>query len=480
MLQIAVLLLGHAHAAPHAHPPRHWYEDNFRPAPWRCDEPRSRANVNLCFPFDDSLRDDGSEDVRLYNMAPESIPTNRTCCGLPPVQCPADKEYPLKCLLEKIPFSKPPACVKRQFQCCLAFWNAKFGLEDTYRKAPPHVRCKGRLWDVFDIRADDVIFDQRSLMKLAAAFYPKILVPYEDEMMAPADRVHPVWREYVVLAKLGFGWINVESAKPDALILAQNLLRNPQRPTHPGGAYSLPRGVKDLRPWRDHCLDNVNSVHVRCVGMKLHRDRVKKFRALMRHGICPATGNDAHTGKVDHGYYVQAMSDATYVPSPPGVGFVNYRDTEAIVAGAVPILERPMWPPQRGPVVELHDELPHVLVKNDTAWASLRNDLDHLPSHRPAGDARKHYLPYWLYFILKRLRAANVTEATCTEPSAEKVEAKVHTSCRWAAIGAPWDNLAVNMGPFQNVGRRRIAKPRAWGGEGAWRRKVGRPSGAAY
>jgi hypothetical protein len=311
----AILLLGHAQAAPHNRPPRHWYEDNFRPAPWRCDEPRSRANVNLCFPFDDSLRDDGSDDVKLYNMAPESVPTNRTCCGLPPVQCPADKEYPLTCLLEKIPFSKPPACVKRQFQCCLEFWNAKFDLEATYKKAPPHVRCKGRLWDVYDIRANDVIFDQRSLMKLAAAFYPKILVPYEDEMMAPADRVHPVWREYVVLAKLGFGWINVESAKPDALILAQNLLRNPQRETHPGGAYSLPRGVKDLRPWRDHCLDNINAVHVRCVGMKLHRDRVKKFRALMRQGICPATGNDAHTGKVDHNYYVEAMSDATYVPS---------------------------------------------------------------------------------------------------------------------------------------------------------------------
>ena len=132
-----ILLLGHARAAPHNRPPRHWYEDNFRPAPWRCDEPRSRANVNLCFPFDDSLRDDGSEDVRLYNMEAESVPTNRTCCGLPPVQCPAGKDYPLTCLLEKIPFSKPPACVKRQFQCCLEFWNAKFDLQNTYKKAPP-------------------------------------------------------------------------------------------------------------------------------------------------------------------------------------------------------------------------------------------------------------------------------------------------------------------------------------------------------
>ena len=214
--------------------------------------------------------------------------------------------------------------MKRQFACCLGYWNRKFQQEETYRRAPPHVRCKGRLWDVYDIRADDVIFDQRSLMKLAAAFYPKILVPYEDEMMPPDTQIHPIWRGYVVLAKLGFGWINVEQAKPDALVLAQNLLRNP---ANARTAYALPRGVKDLVPWRDHCLDNVNADHVRCVGMKLHRDRVKKFRALRQSGVCTDArkASDHHTGKVDHGFYVQAMSDADYVPSPPGVGFVNYR-----------------------------------------------------------------------------------------------------------------------------------------------------------
>lgn len=318
-----LLLLGYAHAAPRNGPPRHWYEDNFRPAPWRCDEPRSRANTNYCFKFDDSLTDDGVEDVRRVNMDREPVKTNRTCCGLPPVAC-SDEAYPLTCLLEKIPFATPPACVKRQFACCLGYWNRKFQLEETYRRAPPHVRCKGRLWDVYDIRADDVIFDQRSLMKLAAAFYPKILVPYEDEMMPPANQIHPIWRGYVVLAKLGFGWINVEQAKPDALVLAQNLLRNP---ANARTAYALPRGVKDLVPWRDHCLDNVNADHVRCVGMKLHRDRVKKFRALRQSGVCTDArkASDHHTGKVDHGVYVQAMSDADYVPSPPGVGFVNYR-----------------------------------------------------------------------------------------------------------------------------------------------------------
>ena len=54
-------------------------------------------------------------------------------------------------------------------------------LDEAYEMAPPHVRCDSKFWDVYDVQADDVIFDQRSLMKLAAAFYPKILVPYEAE-----------------------------------------------------------------------------------------------------------------------------------------------------------------------------------------------------------------------------------------------------------------------------------------------------------
>lgn len=456
-----------------------YHKGNDRPAPWRCDEPRSRARTDLCFPLDDSLRDDGSEDVRLYNMEPEPVKTNRSCCGLPPVKCPANTEYPLTCLLDKVPFATPPACVKRQFKCCLDYWTNRFRLDEAYEMAPPHVRCDSKFWDVYDVQADDVIFDQRSLMKLAAAFYPKILVPYEAERVPALTELNGTNRDYVVVAKLGFGWFDPDAAKPDALVLAHNLLRNPARPRR--HAYALPRGVKDLKLWKDRCADNRRPDRVRCAGIRLHRDRARKILALRKNGVCERTARTGrHSGILKGAGYVDALSAARYAVSPPGVGFANYRDTEAIVAGAVPILERPRWPPQRGPVVDLHDELPHVLVKNDTAWASLRNDLDHLPSQRPAGDARKHYLPYWLYFILKRLRAANVTEATCMEPRAEKVEAKVHTSCRWAAIGAPWDNLAVNMGPFQNVGRRRIAKPRAWGGEGAWRRKVGRPSGAAY
>ena len=449
-----------------------YHKRNDRPAPWRCDEPANRANRTLCFAFDS--RDDGTTpDVMLMNMDAEDI-QNRSCCGREPPACTAT--YPLERLRTRVPFGTPPACVKLQFKCCLDYWMKRFRLDEAYARAPPHVRCDSKFWDVYDIKADDVIFDQRSLMKLAAAFSPWIFVPYEAERMPELNGTN---RDYVIVSKLGFGWFDADKAKPDALVLAQNLLRNPARPRR--HAYALPRGVKDVKAWKDRCADNARPDRVRCAGMRLHRDRARKIQALRKNGLCELTARATgrHSGILKGAGYVGALSAARYAFSPPGVGFANYRDTEAIVAGAVPILERPKWPPQRGPFGDLHDEVPHVRVKDGGAWAALANQ--HLPSHRPAGDARKHYLPYWLYFILKRLLAANVTEATIMEPRAEKVEAEnLHTSCRWAAIGAPWDRLVVNMGPFQNAGRRRIAKPRAWGGEGAWRRKTGRPSGAAY
>ena len=109
---------------------------------------------------------------------------------------------------------------------------------------------------------------------------------------------------------------------------------------------------------------------------------------------------------------------ATYVPSPPGVGFVNYRDTEAIVAGAVPILERPRWPPQRGPFMDLHDELPHLLIKNDTAGHCVRWERP------PPFTSVRRRRAQALFALLalphsNRLMKAGVSRTTVREPPAE-------------------------------------------------------------
>ena len=112
--------------------------------------------------------------VAFVNLAPG--PNVTGCCGAPAPTC-SETPPPLSCLAERIPFGEPPACVKRRFHCCLTHWMKRFGVEETYKAAPTYVACKGKIWDVQDIGFDDVIFDQRSLMKLAAAFYPHIFVP---------------------------------------------------------------------------------------------------------------------------------------------------------------------------------------------------------------------------------------------------------------------------------------------------------------
>ena len=55
-------------------------DGSFRPMTWT-DAPFSGLRLRSS-----CVSDDGSADVRLYNMENEPVPTNRTCCGLPPVQ----------------------------------------------------------------------------------------------------------------------------------------------------------------------------------------------------------------------------------------------------------------------------------------------------------------------------------------------------------------------------------------------------------
>ena len=72
----------------------------------------------------------------------------------------------------------------------------------------------------------------------------------------------------------------------------------------------------------------------------------------------------------------------------------QFRDTEAIVAGAVPILERPRWPPAQA----LHGFARRAApLSNDTAWASVGNDP---PSHRFAATRASTTYPYWLYHVV--------------------------------------------------------------------------------
>lgn len=388
-----------------------WASPHEPTAPWLCADARKRRHkdcINLDFtePYPD---DRPAVDLRHMDPAPAR---NMSCCGLPEPVCDGGAPPPLSCLEAPIPFGEPPACVRRRFKCCLAHWMGRFGLDKAYAKKD-YVSCKGRLWDVADVTAEDVIFDARSLLKIAAAFVPRVMLVYEEAHFPEMDKVDESWHGVLAVIKLGFGWYQIDRAPPDALILAHNLVHD-ARLNRTAPALELPRGVKKGALWADHCEDGPRPIFVRCAGFKLHRGRVDKFQALRAHGVCndplARHANHLHTGMLRHEDYAKFMFQGRYVPSMPGVGWENYRDTEAVVAGAVPILEDPPLAPQRPPFHELLDELPHIRIKNETAWGDLTPA--HLPEARPAGDARKHFLPYWLHAIFAQLLAHGVENAT--------------------------------------------------------------------
>lgn len=430
-------------------------------APWMCADPRKRKGP-ACLAWDEP---DASSDPRpligLHHMDPAPA-ANLSCCGLPPVACDADTPPPLSCLRARVPFGEPPACVRRRFECCLRHWMTRFGLVRAYA-GKDWVACKGRLWDVADVGVFDVVFDARSLLKLSAAFVPRMMLVYEENAFPDMAKVDASWRDLLVVAKLGFGWYQVDRAPPNALILAHNLVHNPAL-NRTAPALELPRGVKKGALWAAHCRDADRLLNVRCAGFKLHRGRHAKFLALRRNGVCAdplsKNANHIHTGMLRHEDYAAHMFEGRYVTSMPGVGWENFRDTEAVVAGAVPILEDPPFLPQRPPFHALLDEVPHVLVKNETAWDALRPA--HLPDARPDGDARKHYLPYWLHAIFAKFLEHGLENATAVDVAPRPEPAlhdgkptrpgdiahfpyldPTHVGCRWARAPQPGETPQI-------------------------------------
>ncbi|KAH8071024.1 YCII-related domain containing protein [Aureococcus anophagefferens] len=212
--------------------------------------------------------------------------------------------------------------------------------------------------------ADDVLFDHRSLHKLCAAFNPHCLFVWEQTEYPPPDQRHASLANVSVVVKMGDPWFQVHNAPGDALVLANNPLANPLirrgAPT-----LAVPSGVKRGPQLRGECRARPKALKVRCAGVNLHRGRRRKFDELRARGLCDGDplydrGSHLRSGRLDPADYFARLAEAAYAPSMPGVGWQNYRDTEVVVAGAVPILETPPLLPERGYFDALLDELPHV------------------------------------------------------------------------------------------------------------------------
>ncbi|KAH8056132.1 YCII-related domain containing protein [Aureococcus anophagefferens] len=373
------------------------------------DPPLGRVcgNWEKCIDWIDERPELDPANAVTYRHLAEPQRANLSCCG-PAVACPPRSRWPA---CSRVPFGEPPACVARRFACCLRHWAVeRFALHEAYA-GKTHVRCNGKTWDVAELRADDVLFDHRSLHKLCAAFNPHCLFVWEQTEYPPPDQRHASLANVSVVVKMGDPWFQVHNAPGDALVLANNPLANPLirrgAPT-----LAVPSGVKRGPQLRDECAARRSS------------------------------------GRLDPADYFARLAEAAYAPSMPGVGWQNYRDTEAVVAGAVPILETPPLLPERGYFDALLDELPHVRVRSRAGQESEipnfkgsylgravlalpeppetsstrtgTSSASRTPDGPPAGDARKFY-PFYSTSST-RLRAG-VAADLAGEPGRVKVTA---------------------------------------------------------
>ncbi|KAH8057868.1 YCII-related domain containing protein [Aureococcus anophagefferens] len=229
------------------------------------------------------------------------------------VACPP--KPPLACLLARVPFGEPPACVARRFACCLRHWAVeRFALHEAYA-GKTRVRCNGKTWDVAS-SADSVLFDHRSLHKLCAAFNPHCLFVWEQTEYPPPDQRHASLANVSVVVKMGDPWFQVHNAPGDALVLANNPLANPLirrgAPT-----LAVPSGVKRGPQLRDECRARPKALKVRCAGVNLHRGRRRKFDELRARGLCDGDplydrGSHLRSGRLDPADYFARLAEAAY------------------------------------------------------------------------------------------------------------------------------------------------------------------------
>ena len=171
-------------------------------APWHCavkhDKGWAQAKMREsgCVPWvEDPPEDATGLAVELHHMEIEPAEP-RGCCGLPEPECDASTPPPMSCLLETIPFGTPPACAKRQFHCCLSHWMGAegFGVVQAY-EGNAYATCKGRIWDVENVGALDVLFDHRSLHKLAARATTRGLPLFPSQLWSRLSQITRVYHE---------------------------------------------------------------------------------------------------------------------------------------------------------------------------------------------------------------------------------------------------------------------------------------------
>ena len=181
-----------------------------------------------------------------------------------------------------------------------------------------------------------------------------------------------------------------------AAAFAQNVAPPTGPPGCPGNVRPLGQGVKHAS-WlatlaAANASSRAHSSRLLCKYIAGHPGRKEKFDTLRANGFPECSWN--FQPGIDA--YINAVADARFVAAPRGLGQTCMREWEAVVLGAVPVLER--FAPHAGlygnaPRVEIGDWAEVTPDLLDRRWIELTAAADVTVEHA--------YFPFWLHEITK-------------------------------------------------------------------------------
>ena len=123
-----------------------------------------------------------------------------------------------------------------------------------------------------------------------------------------------------------------------------------------------------------------------CMGLS-YAERALKLQALRANNFSCDTGGGRD--KLPHDEYVRLLLESRFVFSPAGHGHSNHREWEALVAGAVPVVDH------SDDLAELWRGLPMVQVRDWSTVTPTFLESEWKRLQRQSWDLKKAYWPYW-------------------------------------------------------------------------------------
>jgi hypothetical protein len=362
--------------------------------------------------------------------------------------CPAKPER--ECLVARVPWQTALSVVRCCFHCCQIYWQDRLGLSAIYKHWWQNPKFSGIGFDShfqkeLQPSLHSIVMHNYMIKRFSLFMYSRGSFLNATHLVEKNGGGGVVWahgpysqdwyRDGQLFDNATLAYINThpvsvvhtdDTFKP-ITDFAETWLKG-----FPNGGHffttnrwddaselsvAIPQGYSAAQKDFESDLGNLGANRQRtnllmCCCMSDRGGRYKKVEKLMKMGVC----SDEGTAVKGVGFreYFNRLSNSKFVLSPSGNGFACYRDLEAVVAGAVTVLDGFLsggkhlfdstFPAIHVPVdITAGRGAPVPVYTQEITAAWLEAEYAKIEARRDELDVAKLFWPYWMYHVFEQV-----------------------------------------------------------------------------